>query len=65
MQSRDEIARYCHACNRRNQHCWQSVYLTGTRYDPKSHEDVEPGEGDDDDEDEEEEPLPRNFDMGG
>ncbi|BEI91993.1 uncharacterized protein CcaverHIS019_0408130 [Cutaneotrichosporon cavernicola] len=71
VSSRAEIARYCHACNRRNQHCWQSVYLTGTQYDPESHDEVEGhtgNEGDDDDDDDDEdgdgEKLPRNFDMG-
>ncbi|BEJ15226.1 hypothetical protein CspHIS471_0409930 [Cutaneotrichosporon sp. HIS471] len=65
VSSRAEIARYCHACNRRNQHCWQSVYLTGTQYDPESHEEVDDNEGDeDDDKDEDGDKLPRNFDMG-
>ncbi|GMK56818.1 hypothetical protein CspeluHIS016_0306580 [Cutaneotrichosporon spelunceum] len=67
VSNRAEIARYCNACNRRNQHCWHSVYLTGTQYNPESHEDVKgsvSNDDDDDDEDEGEVPLPRNFNMG-
>lgn len=58
------MKRYCHACNRRNQHCWQSVYLTGKLYDHDSHA-IEPvsressdnyddDDGDDEDKDDDE-----------
>lgn len=56
---------YCNACNRRNQHCWQHVYLTGTPYDPNSHADLpHSSSSEDDDDQDEEEPLPRSFYMG-
>ncbi|CAK9780196.1 hypothetical protein CC85DRAFT_283380 [Cutaneotrichosporon oleaginosum] len=59
-----EMSHYCHACNRRNQHCWRTVYLSGKRYNPQSHEDIEDGEDDEDDEDDQYEPLPSSLDMG-
>lgn len=66
VSSLDEMATYCNACNRRNQHCWQCANVVGRPYNPESHEalEAERGGADSDDGSDDGERLPKYFEMG-